>query len=521
MEAIFDWIESTAMAIGDIYKSARGVRSLILDLLTMWVSYYLVYRVLGFFCTRKFKPTQNKHKYAICIAARNEETVIGNLIASIKNQDYPSDLLTIFVIADNCTDKTAQVARDMGAICYERFDDVHKTKGFALQFLFNKIEKDYGIENFEGYFVFDADNLLNKDYVTRMNEAFDAGEKIVTSYRNTKNFDENWIAATYAIHWLRSARNSHRARSVLRIATNIQGTGFLFANEFVRNGWNYTSLTEDRAFTADAVAQGYPISYCDAAIFYDEQPTSLKVALRQRLRWSKGHLMAFTETGPRLFKNIFVGPRYLKENKQPKQNVHYHYKPRPNSIWKRFLEQIRFRWASFDTLTQLFPSVIVKIVLWLAISVFIYSCHNYFSGIHYSVDFGDNIIGNFLTDTFGKQRIDVDAGVKSIFVSIGLMLMWNTIGRLSHFIKEMITPLYIFIVENRRIIKIPLYKKLFYVIMWPTFNAIGRWTTYIALFKKVEWKPIPHTSTVTIEQIEIATEEKNSSETPAYTTNDA
>ena len=88
-----------------------------------------------------------------------------------------------------------------------------------------------------------------------MNDAFDSGEKIITSYRNTKNFDENWIASTYALHWIRSIRTNHRARSVLRLATNIQGTGFLFSNEIVQDGWHYTSLTEDRALTADAVAQ--------------------------------------------------------------------------------------------------------------------------------------------------------------------------------------------------------------------------------------------------------------------------
>ena len=93
-----------------------------------------------------------------------------------------------------------------------------------------------------------------------MNDAFDSGEKMVTSYRNTKNFDENWITMSFVLHWYRSIRMNHRARSFLRLATNIQGTGYLFANEVVQNGWHYTSLTEDRGLTADAVSQGYRIS---------------------------------------------------------------------------------------------------------------------------------------------------------------------------------------------------------------------------------------------------------------------
>ena len=229
--------------IGSTYPFFKNIYDILSVLITIMLAYHSVYFIVGIFKTRKFKKAKVKHKYAILIAARNEEKVIGNLLDSIAKQDYPRDLLTTFVVADNCTDTTAAIARKKGAICYERFNDQDKTKGFALEFLFNNIECDYGINSFEGYFIFDADNLLNTNFVSKMNDAFDSGEKIITSYRNTKNFDENWIASTYALHWIRSSRTSHRARSYLGLATNIQGTGFLFANEIVKNGWHYTSLT--------------------------------------------------------------------------------------------------------------------------------------------------------------------------------------------------------------------------------------------------------------------------------------
>ena len=166
--------------------------------------YRIIYKIIGLFSTRKFKKAKNNHKNAVLVAARNEEAVISKLIESIKKQDYPEELIDIFVVADNCTDKTAIIAKESGAVCYERFDEEHKTKGFALQYLVECISKDYGIEAYEGYFIFDADNLLDKNYVKRMNDSFDSGEKIITSYRNTKNFDTNWISASYAIHWLRT-----------------------------------------------------------------------------------------------------------------------------------------------------------------------------------------------------------------------------------------------------------------------------------------------------------------------------
>ena len=131
----------------------------IIDIIVLIVAamfcFRVVYAVLGFFTTRKFKPAKEMHKYAILVAARNEESVIGNLIHSVKSQDYPSELVTIFVVADNCTDNTAEIARKSGAICYERTDALHRTKGYALQFLVECIRRDYGIDAFEGYFIFE------------------------------------------------------------------------------------------------------------------------------------------------------------------------------------------------------------------------------------------------------------------------------------------------------------------------------------------------------------------------------
>ena len=406
--------------IGSFYPFFKNINGVIGSVLSVMLIYKTIYLLIGIVFTRKFKPTNNKHKYAIVIAARNEENVIGNLLDSIKKQDYPSELLTTFVVADNCTDKTAEIARKNGAVCYERFDNERKTKGFALQYLFEKIEEDYGRINFEGYFVFDADNLLKKDYITRMNEAFDSGEKIITSYRNTKNFDENWIASTYALHWIRSIRCNHRARSVLRLATNIQGTGFLFSNEIVKDGWKYTSLTEDRALTADAVAQGYRISYNDDAMFYDEQPTSLKIALRQRLRWSKGHLLAFLETGPYLFTNVFFGKMFLKtkwREVEKKKNKSF------KDICLSIVESIRHRFASYDTLMQLTPLSVFNTFRWLLVSVIIYSTYTYGIGVEGTNLFsGSTYLAEFLRSII-TIKVVTNPGVNALVVGM-LISIW-------------------------------------------------------------------------------------------------
>ncbi len=481
---------SVLNAIENIYVTGNRINNVIAIVLMCLVVHRIVFFIIGMFTTRKFKPSKKQHKYGILIAARNEEKVIGNLLDSINNQDYPKDLLRVFVVADNSTDKTYDVAEEKGAIVYNRKDTEHQTKGYALEFLVDKISKDFGIEEFDGYFVFDADNLLESNYINKMNDAFDEGCKIITSYRNSKNFDENWISASYGLHWIRSARVNHRARSVLHLATNIQGTGFLIANEVIKDGWHYTSLTEDRALTADAVLQGYEITYQDEAIFYDEQPTNLNIALRQRLRWSRGHLEAFAEMGFFLFLNIFFG-KLITRKKWNKENKKH------NSFKDRIVEGIRHRFAAFDTLVQLLPLAFINLVRWIIFSLIIFSIYSKVYGIS-----GANLVNSSLIQIFiNPVTIDVSPGLFALLMSLVLSVWWKLVSRLLSYLGNMFMAIYVFIIEKRRIKKISILKKIWFIITWPMFDLIGIYTTYVAIFKKVSWKPIPHNSNITINDL--------------------
>lgn len=484
----YAFVGSVVNHIGNLYGPAREIYALIGILMALFVIQDKPYKILGLFFTRKFKRAEHQHKYAICIPARNEENVITNLIESIHKQDYPQELITIFVVADNCTDGTANAAKAKGAVVYEHFNENERTKGFALRYLFDRIKEDYGIESFEGYFIFDSDNLLNTDYISRMNDSFDAGEKIITSYRNTKNFTESWIASTYALHWLRSIRTRHRARSFLHLATNIQGTGFLFAGEIVKDGWKYTSLTEDRALTADCVVDGYEISYNDEAVFYDEQPVSLKIALRQRLRWSKGHLQAFAESGWGLFKNIFVD----KHTKKYENDKWYNY------LWRT----IRHRFMSFDTFAQLLPKNVINLAKWILMYLVIYPCFCYQFGMkNIRILYSSTFVSDILRYIFGDITLNLEPGIRTYFMCILIEIWLRILYRIGRYFFNILEAVYLFIIENRRIMKISIWKKILYCFTWPTFDIIGRYTQYVALFKKVEWKPIPHNSKVTIDDI--------------------
>lgn len=437
----------------NIFLNLNDIISIILKTISFLLLYKIAYKGIGLFFTRKFKETEKRFNYGVVIAARNEETVIGNLIESINNQDYEKDKIKIFVVADNCTDNTAEIARNMGAICYERKDETKRTKGYALQYLFECIEKDYGTQSFDGFFVFDADNLLEPDYITRMNEAFASGEKIITSYRNTKNLNDGWIAASYAFHWLRCCRMNHRPRSVLRLATNLQGTGFLFASELVKDGWKYTSFTEDRAFSADAVKMGYRISYNESARFYDEQPTDLKTALRQRIRWSKGHLMAFKESSFGLLKGIFKQKRF----------------------------------ACYDMLCQITPFPVIKFFLKLCLFI---SNLLYFNTLE-KATLSKTVFKLFKINFTASKFLEI------LFV----LLMFAVIDFCVNYFYDTFNAIYVLILENKNLERVGFFKKIWYVFMWPWFNIIGRFTLLAALFMKVEWKPIEHKSNKKIDDI--------------------
>lgn len=270
-------------------------------------SYQFAYILVPYLKKEKPHKPVELHRYAVLISARNEELVIGNLLDSISAQDYPSRLVRVFVVADNCTDETAKVARAHGAIVYERFNDKLVGKGYALEYLLDRIGEEYG-DVFDAYMVFDADNLLSEDYIRCMNETFSDGYRIITSYRNSKNYGDNWISAGYALWFLREAKYLNNARYLLGTSCAVSGTGFLFDREILKScgGWPFHLLVEDIEFTIHNVVSGEKVGYCPRAVLYDEQPTKFSQSWKQRMRWARGYIQILRKYGGDLLHGIFA-----------------------------------------------------------------------------------------------------------------------------------------------------------------------------------------------------------------------
>ena len=267
------------------------------------VFFTLYYFFLSFFGLFKSAPkadSKPEKSFAILVAAHNEENVIGQLVENFHILDYPDRLYDIFVVADNCTDRTAEVARRAGATVFERVDPVQRGKGFAMEWGFAhlfKLPKQY-----DAVAVFDADNLVDPQFLRVMNHHLMKGESVIQGYLDAKNPTDTWVAGTFAICFWVVDHIWHLAKYNIGLSSCLGGTGMVISTEHLkRHGWGATCLTEDLEFTMKCLMEGVPTSWAHDAIVYDEKPLTFMQSWNQRKRWAQGHFDVASRYIPRLF----------------------------------------------------------------------------------------------------------------------------------------------------------------------------------------------------------------------------
>lgn len=295
----------------NLYPIFEALSTGLVVLTTICYFYQIIYLILPLLLKDKPHGAEKLNRYAILIAARNEEAVLPHLLDSIAAQDYPAHLIRTFVVADNCTDRTAQLAAAHGATVFSRFNKQQVGKGYALNYLLSRIDETEGLSNFDHFLIFDADNLLEPDYVRQINRVASDGYDAFCGYRNSKNFGANWLSAGYGLWYLHDSVHMNRSRMRLGTPCAVNGTGFGFTRNLLQRmgGWNFFTLTEDIEFTTWCATRGIRVGYCHDAVLYDEQPTSLSVSIRQRTRWVQGGLQVSIRYAKDLLKGLFQGGR--------------------------------------------------------------------------------------------------------------------------------------------------------------------------------------------------------------------
>jgi cellulose synthase/poly-beta-1,6-N-acetylglucosamine synthase-like glycosyltransferase len=259
-------------------------------LTSLYAAYFIVLALLGELKKRKMKKITAKPpatRFALAIAARNEADVIANLIMSLQKQNYPAELYDIFVAPNNCTDNTRGIAVSCGARIFDPIGEIH-SKGDVLSQFVRMCMRE---KKYDAVCVFDADNVVDSNFLQKMNDARLAGAHIAQGFKDSKNPTDSAISSSFSIYFWIIDRFYNASREALRLSSFITGTGFMVTTAFLEKigGWNTRTITEDYEFSAQCILAGERVHYVPDAIVYDEQPLTFGQSWKQRKRWSTGN----------------------------------------------------------------------------------------------------------------------------------------------------------------------------------------------------------------------------------------
>lgn len=242
-------------------------------------------------CYLKPKKYNNKKRYCILIPARYESKVINNLLLSITKQTTKINPKDIYIIVESIKDKTVDIAKQYNMNIILRENLSQKRKGYALNDAVTYILKKQ--IHYDAYFIFDADNILDKDFIKNMEKSINEGYDIAIGYRDTKN-SNTLVSASSALTFSMINTMLNERKNKYHNNLTISGTGYYIKGSIVED-WNsfpFHSLTEDYELTLYAILNNLTTTYNKKAIFYDEQPDNFNISLKQRTRWVKGYFEA-------------------------------------------------------------------------------------------------------------------------------------------------------------------------------------------------------------------------------------
>ena len=251
--------------------------------------YFVITSLGGFLIGKKYvlREYGDSIRIAAVIPARNEAAVIRELVKSLKAQEYPAELLDIYVIPNNCTDDTEQAAREAGAKILHCEGPIRR-KGDVLRQAFGQLSET---GHYDAYCVFDADNLVHPKFMRSVNNACWIGYDAAQGFRDSKNPFDSWLSGGTTIFYWFMSRIFNESRARLGLSCHLNGTGFMVTDKLVRKlGWNTYTLTEDLEYTAQCALADCRIGWMPGARVYDEQPIRFWDSAVQRRRWTAGSL---------------------------------------------------------------------------------------------------------------------------------------------------------------------------------------------------------------------------------------
>lgn len=429
-----------------IYYSAALIVLLAVILMIIFYWYKIViylYALRNGTKGNDFPEAKKNHKFAIIIPARFESKVIRGLLDTIKNQDYDKDLMKVVIGVESLEDPTCKIAEEYGYDIHLKKEMDKKGKGYIVKEMIEYINStDFDTD---AYMIFDADNLVEPNYLSEMNKALDAGYDVAVGLRNNKNWDSSWVSACSGLTFLRFSTLENLGRSYFRSTIQLSGTGFYITKKELERlgGWHFFTLTEDLELTNCMALNNTKCTYVSKAVFYDEQPIKFKDSKNQRMRWVKGYSQV----------NKLYGKKIKKGIRDKNCN----------------------RLGCFDFKYQAAPFALFFVVSLLLIIMTI--CTNILAAQHYEELVP---VGSLWTLYSGWL------GIIIALIQIYLIMVIDTV---------------ISIHIDRKHIKLSKKTYIKTILMNPFFIACYVPISIAAFFKKIEWKKIEHSVDINIEEV--------------------
>jgi cellulose synthase/poly-beta-1,6-N-acetylglucosamine synthase-like glycosyltransferase len=272
---------------------------IVLSIILFYSFYHLFFLLASLPLTRDKIGTpagNKKSRFAVFMPAHNEKNVIGSSVRSVLAAAYPHKNYTVYVVADNCTDETAIIAKVAGAEVLERTNPLQRGKQFALEWAFKQID----LNKYDAVVILDADNHIDPEFFTVLDAHLERGEKVIQAYGETKNATDSWVSMNNAyMYWYMYRLMMIRQR--LGLSVWLAGAGVCISTEILQSvGWRVTSLVDDVEYTCQLLLKGHKVHLAAGAVLYDQKPSNLLDSMKQRLRWIRGQTQVTVKYIPSL-----------------------------------------------------------------------------------------------------------------------------------------------------------------------------------------------------------------------------
>lgn len=276
--------------------------------------FQLCYILFAFLKPKRFPKSERINRIGVLICARDEEEVIADVVRELREkQSYPKEAYDIYVVADNCSDRTAEEAEKAGAVVLIHQDPDPKTHrvSYALKYGFDYLLKEKP-DAYDFFIRFDADNHAKEDYLSKMNDAFNTGVELARPYEASLNPTQNNWSKVSATYYYRDSRLASNFRERANMDSMLTGAGLMVSARLLKKsgGWDAMGMSEDAEFTLQRLFENERVHYVSEAVVYEDQPSSSKDTWSRLVRMGHGLHSLFWRKGFHLLGHFFVSGRW-------------------------------------------------------------------------------------------------------------------------------------------------------------------------------------------------------------------